>query len=481
MIGITAALSLAGALAAFLLSPVWSVFSYFLLIFYYPQALTLPMGTIEFSSGRIMILGVVANALLRGGNLRRFRWNVIDLWLGIHFILMGIGFMVNVDPTRVLIGRGGAIFDTLLPYLAVRLLINDKQKLYSLLKLCTAGLVPLALAGIYEAKTGHNVYSPFAPYLSWGLGGPTMDPTYMRHGLFRASSSLGNYISFGMLFGLMAPLTLGLWMERNWSKAATLLVFGGLMIGAVSSMSSGPLSSLIVAIGMISMFKWRDKWPLFAMLFFAGLVFVEVFSNRHFYYVLTIFAFDQETAYYRIGLIEECFGGGMSGHWLFGYGYVGVGPGNDNANFNWEHQDLTNIYIHILARAGLIALIPFLVVNYFYYRRLFEASHIATELRDKWFIWCFAASLVGWNFAMQTVSALAQIETLLYMLIALCANMPAIMRQGKAAAGTEEEQEAAPPHPARPARRLPRRRRLARPATGPPDETLRLEEKKYHV
>jgi O-antigen ligase len=112
-----------------------------------------------------------------------------------------------------------------------------------------------------------------------------------------------------------------------------------------------------------------------------------------------------------------------------GYGFVGIGPGSNNSNFHWEHDDLTNIYIHILARAGLVALIPFLVINYLYYRRLYQAARYTTTYPQQWMLWCFGAALVGWNISMMTVSALDQVETLLFMFIALCANLPPMMRQ----------------------------------------------------
>lgn len=443
MEAVTIAIAAIGAMAAFTLKPVWAIFTYFMVMFYYPQMLTLPMGTVEFSSGRIVMLGLLANALLRG-NLRGFKPNLIDCWILLQFFTMTIGFMVNVDAVEVLKGRGGQMFDTLMPYFAMRILISDRERLFDLIKLFTIGLVPLAILGIYEAKTGHNVYSPFAPYFSWGLKGPNADPTYMRHGLWRASSVMGNYISFGMLFAGAAPLALAPMFEKNWGKGLSLLVLGGLLIGLLSAMSSGPMFSIAMSFGMIAMFKLREKWPIFAVMAVAGLIFVEVFSNRHFYYVLTAFSFDPETAYYRIALIEECFGGGMTGHWFAGYGYVGVGPGNMNAElgFNWEHQDLTNIYIHYLARAGLLALVPYLIVNFLYYRRLYEASKYAKHPSDAWMIWCLASMLVGWNISMMTVAALAQVETLLFMFIGLCANMPAIMR--KAAAAEQGAGETAP-------------------------------------
>lgn len=432
MIGLTLAIALVGAVIAFISGPVGALLTYFAVLFYYPQAMAAPLtDEVALSTGRIVILGVLANALFRGGNLRRYRFDLLDLMVWVQVILQGVAFMTNVDTQKVIIGRGGVIFDLIMPYFAMRLLINDKQRAIKLFKWATIGLIPLALMGIIEARTGHNLYSPMAPYFGFGAAGPTLDPDYKRHGLFRASSSFGNYISFGMLFAVFVPLALALFQNRKVGKVLSLGVAGALMIGLISSMSSGPLFSIAVSLGMIALFKWRSRWPIFAVCVVAGLVFMEVFSNRHFYYVLTLFAFDPETAYYRIGLIEEAFGGGMTGHWLFGFGYVGLGPGTENLiyGFRWEHEDLTNIYIRFLAQAGLMALVPYLIINVLYYRRLYKASFHVSSKSDAWMLWCFAAALVGWNISMMTVSAMAQIETLLFMFIGLCANWPQFMRR----------------------------------------------------
>ena len=54
----------------------------------------------------------------------------------------------------------------------------------------------------------------------------------------------------------------------------------------------------------------------------------------------------------------------------------------------------------------------------------------ARNMADRWLIWCFAGGLIGWNMAMMTVSAMDQVEILLYMFIALTGNLPAVIGQG---------------------------------------------------
>jgi O-antigen ligase len=158
-------------------------------------------------------------------------------------------------------------------------------------------------------------------------------------------------------------------------------------------------------------------------------VFLEFYSNRHFYVVPTRLAFNSATAYYRIGLYDEAFGGGMKGHWMFGYGYVGVGPGNDNTNFHWHYRDFTSIYIGRLVRHGLFGLLPFLVLPIIYYRYLYAAHQHAKRRRDKLLVYCFSAGLVGWSFGTLTVGFVAQTQTLFYMFMGIANNMPMMMEK----------------------------------------------------
>ncbi len=122
----------------------------------------------------------------------------------------------------------------------------------------------------------------------------------------------------------------------------------------------------------------------------------------------------------------------MSGHWLTGYGYVGVGPGTDEVNartgFAWRHRDLTSIYIRQLAHYGLLGLLPFLVVNFLYYRALARAYRYAVTRADRWLLWCITGALVGWNLGMLTVSPMEQGLYLLYLWIGACGSLQHIMR-----------------------------------------------------
>ncbi len=427
MIAVTSLLAFIVSVLVLALRPVYGFCIYLVALFGYSQSLTVPLGTIDFNLGRIVILAVLAKAIFGRGLLRSFKWNWMDT--GILACYLGhVLALTQTVPARVFLEReGGTFFDTVMVYLAARLIIRTRNDWMTVIKGFACVGIPVALMAMYQSKTGHNPVRFMEQHFGFGHVTNPNAKSEMRMGLYRASVTLGGSIILGLFFAGIAPLALALWSRSSWPRPVVLIVFGLLVVGACSSMSSGPLFAIVVVLVLLVAFPFRRFWPILVVALVADMVFVEVFSNRHFYHVLTGLALNPQTAYYRIGLVEEALGGGMTGHWLAGYGYVGIGPGTDDTNFHWLHKDFVNIYVGKLARYGLLGLVPYLFVNFLYYRRLVQAAKRARVKADKWMIWCLMAVLVGWNVAMMTVAALGQVSTLLYIFIAVANNMPAFV------------------------------------------------------
>ncbi len=460
MAALTLLIGLVCLILGFLLKPARAMIVYCIALFAYPEAMTVQVGEIDWNAPRIAILGVLLNVIFRSKSWRGLHWNWLDTFVLAAYLGPIIAVMRNV-PFSIVLERqiGGAMFNVLLPYLAARMVFHTREDLLTFLKgLVIIGL-PLACFAVFEAITGRNVYSVFYTHYGWGMQ-LDVDFKQMRSGFYRAYGSFGIAILLGLFFSAVATLSLGLWKQHVWGKTTNAFFFLVLLGGVCASVSSAPLFAIVISLAVVAVFPLRRYWVAFVVCLIAASIFVEVYSNRHFYHVLTLFSFNSTTAYYRIHLLEEAFGGGMAGHWLFGYGYVGIGPGNDNSNFFWKHQDLTNVYVAILARFGLIGLLPYLVMNVMYYRKLYVAAREQRNPADLWLIWCVAAALVGWNISMMTVAAFRQVATFQYILIAVCNNMPLIVRAAIPANQMAEESYA-PPKPT--FRRPPWRYSRARP------------------
>lgn len=406
----------AASILIWLATPAMAVVIFVAAITWYPQYLPVAIGGVDFNVTRILAAVLIVRVLTRPDLIRSFRVTWLDVFVVGALLAQSLSLLTNEPLSKVLVREGGTLFDTVLPYLAARFLIRTREDIYTVIKGLLIVAVPLALAGVYQSITGFNVYGMLEAMSPWREGGDS----FMRKGFYRADGSFGNSIPFGLFFTAVFPLGIGLWQTREIPKNWLVPACGCVVLGALSSLSSGPLFALVACVGFLCFYRFRNYWMFVVGAVVAVIIAVELYSNRNFYHVLTRFAFSSQTGYYRIGLVEEALGGGMKGHWLFGYGYVGVDADPEATGWHWEHRDLVNIYVKVLARTGLIGFIPFLLLTIEYYRRLYLAGRYAPTPSDKWLVWCVAAAVVNWNVAMLTVSALSQTQTVLHLLYALC-------------------------------------------------------------
>ncbi|MFC1512250.1 hypothetical protein ACFL5H_03545 [Candidatus Latescibacterota bacterium] len=422
---VTLSLALIGTILIIKLGPLKGLMVYFIGLCWYPQPLVIDIATVEFSLSRILMFPLMLSILSRSKLISGLKWNLLDT-LVIAYVIGKIIAVSQNEPLMAFIVREGAGFiDSILPYFMARIIITTKEKLLFFIKSLVIIGIPLSIMGVYQSITGNNPFIFFSQYYGWGFAGHEV--SLMRHGFYRANVNFLVAISFGLFLAGIAVLCLGLWYKQVWSRKRIILCFVLLLLGVYSSMSSAPYFSIMVSILVLTCFPLkRYRVPILFMVV-VSIVFLEYYSNRHWYEVFDRLAYSGETAYYRVGLINEAFGGGMDGYWIQGYGYVGGGPGSDNTNFNWVHKDLVNIYINILARYGLLGLFPFLGINFLYYKRLYLACSIIRTNADLWLIWCILSTLVGWNVALLTVSPMDQVNTLLFVIIGISTNLPSII------------------------------------------------------
>ncbi|MBN1866618.1 hypothetical protein JW916_04940 [Candidatus Sumerlaeota bacterium] len=430
---LTLLLAIALSIPIVLGSPVAALSAFCAGLFAYPQNLTVRLGVADFTLGRILILVLLARVFLRDGSHRRFAWTRLDVAVGAAFLGQCIATLFTTPAAKAIETQGGAFLDVVLPYVATRLIVTNPSGLIRFLKhLVLLGAV-LGVLGVFESVTYRNPYGPLMAYDAWGLKFRTDLSPFIRHGFLRAGGPFANSIGFGLFFTCLAAISVGLLRLPGFRLVPWGFVSVALFGGCVSSWSSGPLCSLIFTCAMIAGFPLRRFWRPLAVFVVISCVFLEFYSNRHFYEIPTRIAFNEETAYYRIGLYEEALGGGMSGHWLAGFGYVGINPNSEEVNvaagFDWVHRDFTSVYIDLLAQFGLLGLVPFLVLTVLYYRRLYVASFCIGGREDAWFLWCFAAGLFGWTMATFTVTLVAQTRGLFFLLLGVAANMPPILRE----------------------------------------------------
>lgn len=426
MTGFTFCVAVLAVLGALTTTPGRALAIYCASLVLYPQALTLQIGTVDFSVSRICILAVLANAVFFSKRWRFFEWSWVDVFVLAAWAL-GFVALLQTFPAVAVERHAGAFFDTILPYIAARLIVTSQEELLTLVKSLAVIAVPIAILAVGQMLTGTNPIGFLSDYYNLGMAGHRVEHHEVRLGLYRAAVTFTHAISLGLFFALVGTLTLMLWEYRVWSRPLVAGFTAIAAIGLFTSLSSGPMIAVAGACFVFLVYFDARLVMALAALAFASVASIAAYSGEPYADVLTDFALNPETAQFRLDLYREALNGGMSGHWWTGYGYVGQGPGTDSTNFHWRKDDIVSIYLLLLVRTGLLGLLPFVVANVLYYVRLVQALLLARTREASWMAWCVLAGMAGWNLGMLTVAPLTAILQLLFVFIAISTNMPTIV------------------------------------------------------
>ncbi len=414
------------SILVFIVRPVYGLILYVGAIAWYPSYLMVSVGTIDFTVRRIVVLALLARLLLQPEGTRRFRFILLDKLVIACFAAELLSGVFSPSSMMALLeNRAGAVFDMVLPYFAVRLAIQTREQYLQLLKGVVLVAAPLGIVGLCESLTGWNPMGFLRAYEN-PEAGTVYFTSSERFGLIRATVGFSHSIMYGLFFAMLGPACAGL--LRNTREQILCWIGLTLMgLGVFASVSSGPVLAAVLAIVFIAYFPWRQHWKTAVVVVVFMCASVEIISNRHFYDVLGDFTFSSRTAWYRSRLIDVAlFEGGMSNHWLTGYGYnvdPGWGPRLDGRSYT----DTVNHYILELHRFGLVGLLPFLAMN-FVAAKLLRRAYMATALTaDRWLIWCVAGGLFGlWN-ALMSVSLFGPPTTVFFMLLAFAGLLPEVL------------------------------------------------------
>lgn len=419
MEGVTLLVGVAAAVATFFLTPVAGLIIYIALLAWYPTFLSIKIGTVDFTVCRILILAIYANLFLFTNLAKGFRFIWLDRLIILYFLAQVSAGLMTTTPLILLENRAGAVFDTVLPYFAVRIILTNKRGYLILLKGILFSALPLAVLGIYQCLSGHNFLSFVPGYFN------ELD---QRFGFYRATIAFSVSIMFGLYFAMLGPVCTALFAtagKNKWFYGFALVLMA---VGVFSSMSSGPFLSAMLSAAFIAAFSFRRFWKPIVLMLVVACGMVEVISNRHFYDVLGGFTFNPKTAWYRSKLVDVAvMQGGMAGHWIAGYGFEE--PGWSEKIDHRDRTDIVNHYLLILARFGIIGLIPFAAILAAVVNNLRNSFRRSISGEDKWLIWSLAGTLFGLSVTMFSVSLFGPPKTILYILFGFCGIIPRIVKE----------------------------------------------------
>jgi hypothetical protein len=404
------------------LRPQYALAAYLAGLLWYPAYLAVSVGTIDILVGRFVV-GVLLLRCLCDDRIRsKFVWCRLDTLVTLGMVVFVVPYFITSDqPVSMTIqNRGGFLMDTWCAYLAARFIITSRARLLSVIKCVGVLLVPLAVLGVIESTTGWRPFYPLVRYSPWFREGSGRFVSEGRLGLARAVGPFSHPILFGGSFAMFLPLIYYLRHEKDeWHSLAYILSVAALL-GAFSSMSSGPWVMMITAIFCLAI-EGRRKWikPMFGFLVFSC-IFVEIAANRPFYYVIASWANPLGGAgWHRAKLIDlaiQHFGE----WWEVGYGLKDPGWG---PALGMGFTDVTNQFILVGVRYGILGVIVLCLILVTAFRGLISTHRKVPDPIMKSLCWAFGSLLFSTVVCWMSVSFFGQLMPLFYCCLGMIGSL----------------------------------------------------------
>ena len=277
-------------------------------------------GSLAISPYRLVLLALAPFCLAQWVTGKAGRIRMVDILL-LLFCLWSTIALGAVHGAGQAFESGGMLFiETFGGYLVARCYVRtveDFRAAAKFLLLLVALLLPLAVA---EAVTGQRLtlqlFRTLAPTIVDGMSEP-------RWGLTRVQGPFEHPILFGVFCG--APLGVvflvfgqELSFVTRWAMAALIV------LTAMLSLSSGPIVAVLMQLALL---VWNGllrgvaaRWLILWVLAILAYAILELASDQTMPQILTRFAFDPWTAFYRLLIFDYGWQSVMS-HPVFGTGF----------------------------------------------------------------------------------------------------------------------------------------------------------------
>ncbi len=413
--------ALSSALILFL-SPIHGFVVYLAALLWYPNYLVMNVGTLDISAVRIVVSVLLLRCLCSKQIRSSFVWSRLDTVVTFSIAVYIAMFFITRPFSMALENRSGFLLDTWFAYMAARFCITTREGFITVVKSVGILLAPLAILGVIEAVSSWQPYLPFTQYCPWR---PEIRLTEPRTGLNRAIGPFGHPIMFGACFAMFLPLVYSLRHEKNWQTAAYVLS-GLALLGAMSSMSGGPFSMVMVAVFCLALEKCKHWVKPLLIFFVISCIGTGIISNRPFYHVvLSRLNPIGGSWWHRAKLIDLAIEN-IDEWWLAGYGGQDPGWG---LYLGSSHTDVTNQYILYGVQYGMLGVVALCVVLASVFSNLNRLHNLATDPRVKSLAWALGSSLVATIVVFFSVSFFGQMSTLFYCVLGIIGSVTHLSRQ----------------------------------------------------
>jgi hypothetical protein len=425
MQGVTLTFAIIVSVLVIALRPQYALAAYIAGLLWYPGYLAVSVGTIDILVGRFVVAVLLLRCLCDDRIRRKFTWCYLDTFVALGMIVFVVPYFITSDQplSSTIENRGGFLMDTWCAYLAARLIVTSRARLVSVIKCVGVVLIPLAVLGVIESVTRWRPFFPLFRYSPWFREGAGGFASEERFGFARAVGPFSQAILFGSDFAMFLPLIYYLRYEKgDWHSLAYVLSATAL-VGALSSMSSGPLVMVMAVVFCLIMERYK-KWvkPMFMFLIFSC-IFIGIASNRPFYHVMASWANPLGGAgWHRAKLIDLAIDH-FHEWWEVGYGMEDPGWGPE---LGMGFTDVTNEFILAGVRYGILGIIALCLILVAAFRGLISTYRRLTNPAMKSLCWAFGSLLFSTVVCWMSVSFFGQLMPLFYCCLGMigCISSP---------------------------------------------------------
>jgi hypothetical protein len=306
------------------------------------------IGPFHFTVIRMLAAVGLVRVVIRG---ERFagRMNGLDWLMIIWAVWAMISSYFHRDPKEALIFRLGLAYNACGIYFLLRVFCQSLDDVVMLCRVTAILLVPVAVEMFYEKIAFHNLFSV--------LGGVPEVPQ-IREGKIRAFGPFAHPILAGTVGAVCLPLMIGLWRQNRKEALIGIVTCMGMIY---ASTSSGPIMSLMAAIGALFMWRYRYRMRLLRWLAIFAYIGVDLVMKVPAYYLLgRIDITGGSTGFHRAELIHSALAH-LPEWWLAGTDRT-VHWMPTGVSWSSNHTDITNHYLQMGVLGGLPLMLLFIAI-----------------------------------------------------------------------------------------------------------------------
>lgn len=405
---------LGNAIALFLLPRRWAPLPLLIGACYMTLGQGIELGAFSLPVIRLLVAAGLIRIIARGEKVAG-GVNAVDKLMVLWSVWALISSIFHDDPSDELIFRLGLVYNACGIYFLFRIFCRSVEELIGLSRIIAFLLIPVAAEMLSEQLTGHNLFSV--------LGGVAESPA-IREGRIRSQGPFAHAILAGTIGAVSLPLMIGL---RPWYKKEAVIGIIACCTIVFTSASSGPLTSALMSVGALFMWRWRNHMRLFRWLAVFSYIGLDLLMKAPAYFLIARFDLaGGSTGWHRAELIHSSIRH-LNEWWFAGTDYTRHWMPT-GVSWNPAHTDITNHYLHLGVIGGLplmVLFIAILVKGFSFIGHTIRHSEL-TQV-SQFMVWCLGASLFAHATTFISVSYFDQSFVFIYLTLAAISSLYSTM------------------------------------------------------